>query len=200
MNRRDALRMLAAGAALQLPPAKMFAVMREARAVLRAQAGAAPKTLNPHQDATVKAMAEAILPRTDTPGASDVGAGEFIDLMLTEWFEEAERTHFLNGLADVDARSQLLFAHDFVECSPVQQGEILIALGNQMQAESKPARELGVQKELASAAAGNFYLTFRRLTLTAFYTSEAGATEDLHYQIIPLRFDGCAIAESKEKA
>ena len=53
----------------------------------------------------VRTMTELILPRTDTAGAADVGTTEFIDLMLTEWYEQPERTLFAKGLADVDARS-----------------------------------------------------------------------------------------------
>ena len=89
MDRRDALRLLATGAALQLAPRNLLVVLREARAQLVTPV--ALRTLNPHQDATVKAMAEFILPKTDTPGATDVGAGEFIDLMLTEWYDEQDR-------------------------------------------------------------------------------------------------------------
>ena len=32
---------------------------------------------------------------------------------------------------------------------------------------------------------------FRQLTLTAYYTSEAGATNALHYEIIPESHSGC---------
>jgi hypothetical protein len=31
----------------------------------------------------------------------------------------------------------------------------------------------------------------RGLTLTGYYTSEAGATRELDFQIIPGRYDGC---------
>src|SRR5579863_9154678 len=111
MNRREALQLLATGAALQLAPANMMAALREARAVLRYQSGSdsTARSLNAHQTATVTAMAEMILPRTDTPGASDVGASHFIDLMLREWYGEAARERFLAGLSGVDARSQELF-------------------------------------------------------------------------------------------
>ena len=37
----------------------------------------------------------------------------------------------------------------------------------------------------------NFYSVLRRLTLTAYYTSEAGATAELHFEIIPDRHAGC---------
>jgi glucoside 3-dehydrogenase (cytochrome c) hitch-hiker subunit len=191
MNRREALRLLAAGAALPLAPARVLAAMREARAVLGTKPGAAPRTLNAHQDATVTAMAEMILPRTETPGATDVGVAEFIDLMLTEWYDEPERARFLQGLADVDQHAQTLFAKDFVDCAAPQQGEVLTALGEQMVEEERRLRERDLVRYSSSETAEAFYPMLRRLTLTAYYTSEAGATEALHFEIIPSSHDGC---------
>jgi hypothetical protein len=112
MDRREALRLLATGAVLQLAPGKMFAVIQEARAVIGSQA--APRTLNSQQNAMVTAMAEMILPRTDTPGATDAGVAAFIDLILTEWYDDRERARFLAGLTDVDSRAQSLFGNIFV--------------------------------------------------------------------------------------
>jgi len=37
----------------------------------------------------------------------------------------------------------------------------------------------------------NFYYMLRGLTLTGYCTSEAGATKELDFQIIPGRYDGC---------
>ena len=44
----------------------------------------------------------------------------------------------------------------------------------------------------------NFYADFRRLALTAYYTSEAGATQALHYEVIPEQYQGCNISAAKE--
>src|ERR1700716_642854 len=130
MDRREALRLLATGVALQLAPGNLFASLRGARALLGTQT--TRRTLDPHQYATVTAIAELILPRTDTPGATDVGISDFIDLIVTEWYNPEERARFLNGLADVDSRTQALFGKNFVESSPPQQADILTALGKQM--------------------------------------------------------------------
>lgn len=189
MQRREVLRLLATGAALQLTPTRLFAVMREARSLV--QAHTSPHTLNTHQYETVKVMAEMIIPRTDTPGATDVGAADFIDLVLTEWCDELDCKCFVDGLGDVDARAQSLFGKDFVDCSALQQADILTALGEKMVEESKaspnqPARLRGY------SASPSFYPMFRRLTLTAYYTSEAGATNELHFEIIPGEYQGCA--------
>jgi len=189
MHRRDVLRILATGTALQLAPNRLMAVLREARSLLAEQVS--PRTLNAHQEATVRTMAELILPRTNTPGATDVDTSAFIDLILTEWSDDAERTNFLNGLAEVDAHAQKLFGKDFVDCSTQQQSEILIVLGDEMmrEIEISPRRR---RRSLNGAASSNFYAMLRRLTLTAYYTSEAGATRELHFEIIPDRFEPCA--------
>lgn len=194
MHRRDVLRLLATGSLLQLAPPNLFAVLREARGLIQSQTS--PRTLNAHQHATVKAMAEMIIPRTDTPGASDVGVAEFVDLILTEWYEDAERTRFLSGLAEVDSRGQTVFGKDFVDCSSLQQSDILMALGEKMVEvgeQPRPQRRRGV------STPANFYAMFRHLTLTAYYTSEAGATDELHFEIIPGSYQGCPAESIKEE-
>lgn len=188
MQRREVLRILAAGAALNLAPRSLLVTLAEARKLIRSQSNA--RTLNSHQEATVRTMAELILPRTDTPGASDVGATEFIDLMLTEWYEQPERTLFLNGVADVDSRSNALFGTDFIGCSALQQTDILTALGETLIQEPVPPPGAGGEPP----SDPNFYAMLRRLTLTAYYTSEKGATEELHFEIVPGSYEGCHIA------
>lgn len=195
MERRDLLRLLATGAVLQLAPGKLMAVARASRQLLDSQTG--PRTLNPQQFATVRQMAEMIIPRTETPGATDVGVADFIDLLLTEWFEDRERTTFLNGLGDVDARSQRLFAKAFLECSEMQQAAIVTELGEQMVEEEDRRKD---HPASAAHTEMSFYPMFRRLTLSAYYTSEAGATQELHFEIIPDRFDPCAPAPAAKEA
>jgi hypothetical protein len=174
-------------------------VLREARTLLATPV--ALRTLNSHQDATVKAMAELILPKTDTPGATDVGASAFIDLMLTEWYDERDRTRFLNGLSEVDRHTKDLFDKNFVEATPNRQAEILAWLGEKMTAESDAMGTARRQRRGSQGASSSFYPMLRRLTLTAYYTSEGGATEELHFQVIPDSHAGCAtIPPSKEGA
>ncbi len=198
MNRREAIRLLATGAVLPLAPGSVMAMLRDARTVVGTPP--APRTLNPNQEAIVKTMAEMILPRTDTPGATDVGATEFIDLMLTEWYDDIDRQRFLTGLADVDRRSQSLFGKQFVDCQAVQQAEILTALGQRMAAEVDLAPDRGRPMRGASPRTDeSFYPMLRRLTLTAYYTSEAGATAELQFEVIPDHFDACAPSQARKE-
>jgi len=191
MNRREAIRLLAAGVAVPLAPGQLLFALREARALVGGQMTF--RTLSSHQNDTVKAMAEMIIPKTDTPGATDAGAVEFIELLLTEWYDPADRDRFLKGLAEVDERSQTLFSKDFIDGTPTQQAEILSWLGEKMA--EQVDRERDRPWEVA-AEGESFYPMLRRMTLTAYYTSEAGATGELHFEIIPARYDGCAAMDA----
>jgi hypothetical protein len=148
------------------------------------------KTLTPDQDATVTTIAELIIPQTNTPGAKATKVNEFIDLMLSDWYDDVAKAAFLAGLADVDQRSQKLFGKKFVACSEAQQKKLLTALDK----EALDARK----QEPAAAAAGapfpfNFFGMMKRLTLVGYYTSEVGFTKELRKSIIPPTHKGCAL-------
>ena len=186
MDRRLMIQLL--GGALT---ARLFASGRELHArTLTGEWG--PKVLDPHQNETVTTIAELIIPATDTPGARAAKVNEFIDLALGEWFDAAERTRFLSGLADIDARSRKQFAKDFTAATPEQQTQILKGLDLEL-AEYRDADKAGVAGEATTSQ--QFFRTMRRLTLLGYFTSEVGATEELHNPIIPGSYDGCVLLE-----
>jgi hypothetical protein len=197
MDRREALQRLATGIALQLASPNLLAVVRELHSQIGTQK--ALRTLNSHQNATVTAIAELIIPRTETPGAADIGVNRFIDLILTEWYTEEERNRFLNGLADVDARTQASFGKSFTECSAVQQSEIMMALGEQMTEESNGVRFGRRYRGAQPKPDKNFCYMIRSLTVTAYCTSEEGATKELGFEVIPARYDGCPGAQGAQE-
>src|SRR5256885_2476577 len=98
MQRREALRLLMAGSVLPAFSPDVLAFFQDAQP----KPGYTLRTLDPHQNDTVLAMIDQIIPATDTPGAKGARVNEFIDVILTEWATESERQNFLNGLADVD--------------------------------------------------------------------------------------------------
>jgi hypothetical protein len=190
VDRREVLKLLALSSALRAMPAERVSAFR----TIHASLGSRPalKILNPHQDATVMAMTELILPQTDTPGAKAVRVNEFIDRIVADWYSDEDRARFLAGLAAVDALTQGLFQRDFVDASPPQQSEILRALGEEMvQATEALANTPRGYRGANPEPGDNFYFMFRQLTLTGYFTSEAGFTQQLHEEIIPGRFDGC---------
>jgi glucoside 3-dehydrogenase (cytochrome c) hitch-hiker subunit len=196
MTRRDWL--ATAAAALALPPVSedLFALGRR----LRARAVGEPlRVLDPQQSELVATIADLIIPQTDTPGARAAGAHQFIDLALAEWMDDADRQRFLAGLADLDAQAGAAYGGGFLQCSPAQRTALLTALDENLAAERDAARAGTAWRGRPAAPDRSFFQTMKRLTLVGYYTSEIGATQELHYQIIPGRYDPCYPLESAQR-
>ena len=191
MNRREALLALGGAAVLADP---LFAASRTLHA--RLTSGAGLKVLDPHQNDTVVMIAEMIIPATDTPGATAAKVNEFVDLGLSEWFEAEERKRFLDGIADLDARSRKRFTKDFITSAPEQRTELLQLLDAEV-AGLRDADKQGTHREPSPSQ--RFFGNMKRVTLLAYFTSEVGQTEELHNPIIPGRYDGCVLLDQRGK-
>src|SRR5213592_3534678 len=139
------------------------------------------RALTPQQNETVATIAELIIPKTDTPGAREAGVPAFIDVMLADWGDDDQRQMITAGLANVDERSRTAFGKDFVACTLAQQTEILEDLDY----------ELARLRDTKSDTSKNFFQAMKWLTLTGYYTSEVGATSELHYRVVPGRYEPC---------
>jgi glucoside 3-dehydrogenase (cytochrome c) hitch-hiker subunit len=193
LNRREVLKLLSASSTPFFLPPALLAAFRDVHAAL--PAARSLKALDAHQDATVTAMADRIIPATETPGAKAVRVNEFVDLIVADWLLEEERARFLAGLADVDARTQEFFQKDFIDASSEQQSAILRLLGADMAAQAIALANgpRGYRGSLPEPE-DSFYFMLRQLVLVGYFTSEAGFTQQLHEEIIPGRFDGCVPA------
>ena len=194
MKRRQALRVLASAAPIPLIPAPALAEMLAFGHRVRAGASLdpspdpwSPRALSQDQNETVGALADVILPETDTPGATAARVNEFVDLILIDWFSEDERDRFLLGIEEVDARTRSEFDRPFVACSPEQKIATVAALD----AEVDALRDTDAGE---GDAAGHFFYQMKRLTLTGFFTSEVGL-ERLGYEVVPGTFKGCVLLD-----
>src|SRR6478735_7908277 len=71
------------------------------------------RVLTPAQNAAVVAVAEGIIPRTDTPGATDARVSEFVDLLLAQYYKEDEKARLLKGIDAIDAEAIALGGKTF---------------------------------------------------------------------------------------
>ena len=191
MQRRDVLRLLGSAAVATSLPLETLAALREARAEVASAGGL--RTLNAHANATLTVMCDLIIPETSTPGAKAIKVNEFIDLMLTEWYDKPDTDLFLRGLAGVDVTSKKQFGVVFTQCSPTQQHALMTNLDDDAMEYARTARA----SKAANAAKSmppptNFFYTLKRLTLVGYYTSEVGFSKELGKSIIPLKHAGCA--------
>ncbi|NUR54013.1 MAG: gluconate 2-dehydrogenase subunit 3 family protein [Acidobacteria bacterium] len=195
LNRRDALRRLAAGAlGAAAAPAwvQSLAALARERAYIQATTSAAsapgwtPKALTPAQNEAVIALTEIIIPETDTPGAKAAKVNQFVDWVLAD-APAAERDKFTSGLAWVDGRSRARFGQPFAAASPEQQTALLTPLA---EAESGGAAS-AVSSEDATGVA--FFRAIKSLTINGYYSTEIGlrqALGDDGQMFVPV-FRGC---------
>jgi len=198
MQRREALRLLMAGGVLPALPTNLFAFFQGAHPA----SGYTLRTLNPHQNDTVVAMIDQIIPATDTPGAKGARVNEFIDVILTEWADAEERKNFLDGLAGVDKQANDLFAKNFVDASPAQQVTLLRSMDESVAAQRTRRMRHGntIPEERDKQLHGEFFNVFKGITVHGYYTSEIGFSQELNLQIIPGAQHGCAPLPAEKKA
>jgi len=198
MQRREALKLLMAGGVLPALPTNLFAFFQGAHPA----SGYTVRTLNPHQNDTVVAMIDQIIPATDTPGAKSARVNEFIDVILTDWADDEERKNFLDGLAGVDTQSNELFGKNFVDASPAQQVALLRAMDESIAAQRVRRMRHGntIPEERDKQLRGEFFNVFKGLTVHGYYTSEIGFSQELNLQIIPGAHHGCVPLPAEKKA
>ena len=198
MQRREALKLLLAGGVLPAVPADLLGFFRDAHPA----SGYTLRTLNPHQNDTVVAMIDQIIPATDTPGAKGARVNEFIDVILTEWADAEERKNFLDGLAGVDKQADDLFGKNFVDASPAQQVTLLRSMDESVAAQRTRRMRHGntIPEERDKQLRGEFFNVFKGITVHGYYTSEIGFSQELNLQIIPGAQHGCAPLPAEKKA
>jgi hypothetical protein len=131
-------------------------------------AAAAPKAARffaPAQMAVLAEVVDIIIPRTDTPGAKDAGVPQAFDGLMINWASAQHQAQF-NALVEEMA------------------GLGLLKLPKAQRIEA--VRKLDAEK---LAAWDETYVRFKDLVLTLYYLSEAGATKELRYELIPGKWE-----------
>lgn len=142
-----------------------------------------PVFLTPDQARLVSELAEIIIPKTDTPGAKDVGVPGFIDVMVKECFKPEDQELFTTGLKEFDEGAKSAKGDLFVDLSD----EDRVAYVKQVHDEAVTAMSNPENRDKPRP----FVLTVKELTLVGFFTSQPGAEQVLQYEAVPGAYKGC---------
>lgn len=185
MQRRDLLTLLGTvvlGPLLApLEPGRWLVLAQSLHAQIVAGQGFG--TLSPAEAALVREIAEAIIPRTDTPGATDARVTEFVDLLLTDWHSREERDRFLTGLAAIEGDARAQGGAGFLDLPLERRRSLLL--------------ELDAAPDRPDGSAAQALARLKQLTVFGFFTSQAAADAGLTGPVIPGRFDGCVPIEAR---
>lgn len=143
-----------------------------------------PRVLDDGQFSLLARICDLAIPETDTPGALEARVPQFIDLMLSEWAAEETRQHYRDGIGLIDKFALEQVFAPFLECSEGQQTDLLLVLDGDND---------------TGEPAFSFFRELKKLVLYGYYTSEPGATIELHYQRVPGSYQGCVPLEEGDR-
>ncbi|MEM8634331.1 MAG: gluconate 2-dehydrogenase subunit 3 family protein [Pseudomonadota bacterium] len=132
------------------------------------------------------AIAQTIIPKTDTPGAVEAGVVERVDTALALWQSDEVRTQWTTGLAEL--------------------GELLVDKAGASFAERDGESRLAALSAVEIGAEGTpdnargFFSQLKNFVCLAYYRSEPGATEELYYEAVPGEYRGCVPFEEIGRA
>ncbi len=188
MQRRELLRRAAwiLGGAISAPAAMAILQGCSAR---DAPSGAdwTPKFFKGKQAQLMTAIADVILPRTETSGALDAGVPAFVDSLMADVYPKDAQERFSTGFAEFEAAAKTSAGGtDFLEQDAAQ-------------------RKASVQRAIEAALEIEhehrpFVLVARELTLLGFFTSRVGITENMEYVPVPTAYHGCVPLSQMKKA
>lgn len=128
-------------------------------------------TLSDGQIRLLNEVGETILPETpESPGAKAINIGQFMNEIVRDFYTREEQQVFVQGLGQLQQRSNAEFSRDFVDLNMQERQQLLLAL----------------EKD----ADADYYQMMKQLTVWGYFSSQAGASKALRYAPIPGRYDG----------
>jgi hypothetical protein len=129
-----------------------------------------PLFLDEHQNETLIALSDLIIPATDTPGAKEALVNRYIDLVLAAETRETQRA-FLNNLGYLDGESIRRYKAAFRYLSREDQDDLLHSM-------AYPRNASGWTGEPSGPDVGHTHFgALKHRIMTAYYSSQIGEKE-----------------------
>lgn len=119
------------------------------------------------------AVANTILPRTDTPSAGDLDCHGFVDNQLATCHSKQEQMQAMEILAIIEKQAKAKHGDSFKSIAEAKQVELLSAIEKNNSDEQR-----------------NKFKALKSLIIFGYFTSEVGASQVLSYQAVPGGYKG----------
>ncbi len=179
IDRREALRKTALLMGAAVSASAMAGILNGCKAA--PDLNYKPVFFTEEQARLVSELAEMILPKTDTPGAKDVGVPNFIDKVLIQCYNKEDQDRFIAGLTAFDEESKMNYGDSFIYTKPEDQVTLI----------KKTLETAIAEKKENPTAKRPFILMAKELTMLGYFSSETGATKVLQYEPVPGSYKGC---------
>jgi hypothetical protein len=136
-------------------------------------------------------VAETIIPATSTPGAKAAKVGAFMQVMVTDCYDQKDQQVFVSGITEIDNASKKTFNKGFMEVTPEERTSLLNGINKELKAYNDSKKD---------GDPNHYFGLMKQLTLLGFFTSEVGATQALRYLAVPGKYEGCIPYAKGDKA
>jgi gluconate 2-dehydrogenase gamma chain len=144
--------------------------------------------LSPAQFSLLTAVADTIIPVTDTPGAVAVGVPRLLDSMLANWASTKSRALLTGALTEIEALAMSNDEMGFAALSPDRRKALLVEHDKAALKPGPPRTEKlsGLAAMTAPPPVANpGYFKLKDLTIALYYASEVALTKELIYEHVP---------------
>ena len=127
------------------------------------------------QQTLITDMAETIIPKTTTPGATDLKLYDFIMKMVDDCSTKEDQATFLKGLGEFNDATKKINSKSFADCNAQERLTILNTFEKK---DNKYSKELQ-----------QFYGTVKGLTTFGYTESKYFMTKEVVYELVPGRYN-----------
>jgi hypothetical protein len=131
------------------------------------------------QETLVNNLTETILPKTDTPGAGELGINLFVFKMIDDCYDKEHQQDFITGLDDFAAEAKKQLGKPFNECTAKERTAFVSAIDKN----SKDEKYKDNTKLIA------FYRMVKDQTVFGYTTSKYFMTKQIVYELVPGRYN-----------
>jgi gluconate 2-dehydrogenase gamma chain len=146
-------------------------------------------TLDERQMKLLTGIADTIMPKTDTPGAAEVGVPKLISGMLRDWASPESRTAITGA---IDKIGKLGSEKGFAALDAAKRTELLLAFDKEaVKPDPNPKYKpsgLAAMRGGGATPMDPGYVKLKGLIINLYYNSEMAMTKELIYEHVPGKF------------
>jgi hypothetical protein len=143
----------------------------------------------------IAALAEVIIPATDTPGAKEALVHQYIISVILNCNNFRQQNIFMNGLEDLEKDTADTYNKDFLNCTLAEKEAVMRHFSEHADYSFRILNK--VHDKLWGET---FYTKLYHLTVEGYCLSKPGATQGLAYDYIPGHYEACIPLKPNQKS
>ena len=194
MDRREAILSITTVLGYSVTPASIVALSNACQSNDALASTWMPQFFSAEDAGLIERLGDTILPKTETPGATDVGAHLFVDKFLAEVASDVDQKKCREGLQ--------IFKSDLKELAGTDQIEMLLVKYFEIDQDKRTAINELINNEAPDNPSNqkeyylySFLMTYKRLLMLGYYASEQIGENVLSYLPVPGGYKGCIPVE-----